>query len=107
GSDVMLIESPVLPNRQHLSDMRWHTLLYYQEERTGLQMLLVDNTTAISDNEMLPELGNVITIGGAPISAPLVRGGFRGCLAALRINERLIDLIEDCDLKKDVVRGCA
>ncbi|PIO76915.1 laminin G domain protein [Teladorsagia circumcincta] len=107
GSDVMVIESPVLPNRQHLSDMRWHTLLYYQEERTGLQMLLVDNTTAISDNDMQPELGNVVTIGGAPISAPLVRGGFRGCLAALRINERLIDVIEDCDLKKDVIRGCA
>ncbi|KAK6012296.1 hypothetical protein OSTOST_22558, partial [Ostertagia ostertagi] len=30
GNDVMLIESPVLPNRQHLSDMRWHTLLFYQ-----------------------------------------------------------------------------
>ncbi|KAK6021204.1 EGF-like domain protein, partial [Ostertagia ostertagi] len=41
------------------------------------------------------------------MSAPLVRGGFRGCLAALRINERLIDVIEDCDLKKDVVKGCA
>ncbi|VDO58704.1 unnamed protein product [Haemonchus placei] len=103
----MLIESPVLPNRQHLSDMRWHTLLYYQEDRTGLQMLLVDNTTAISDNAMEPVLGTVITIGGAPVSAPLVRGGFRGCLAALRINDRLIDVIDDCDVKKDVVQGCA
>uniref|UniRef100_A0A7I4Z531 Neurexin-3a n=1 Tax=Haemonchus contortus TaxID=6289 RepID=A0A7I4Z531_HAECO len=107
ASTVMLIESPVLPNRQHLSDMRWHTLLYYQEDRTGLQMLLVDNTTAISDNAMEPVLGTVIAIGGAPVSAPLARGGFRGCLAALRINDRLIDVIDDCDVKKDVVQGCA
>ncbi|KAK6045086.1 laminin G domain protein [Cooperia oncophora] len=107
GDESMQIDSPVLPNRQHLSDMRWHTLLFYQEERTRLQMLLVDNTTAISDIDIQPELGSVITIGGAPASAPLVRGGFRGCLASLRINERSIDVIDDCDVKKDVVRGCA
>ncbi|KAK5977999.1 hypothetical protein GCK32_006890 [Trichostrongylus colubriformis] len=107
GDAIMLIESPVLPSRQHLSDMRWHTLLYYKEERSGLQMLLVDNTTAISDSEVQPELGNVITIGGAPMSAGLVRSGFRGCIAALRINERSIDIIDDCDVKNDVVQGCA
>ncbi|KAK6044269.1 hypothetical protein COOONC_18226, partial [Cooperia oncophora] len=32
------------------------------EERTRLQMLLVDNTTAISDIDIQPELGSVITI---------------------------------------------
>ncbi|WKY13604.1 hypothetical protein Q1695_004441 [Nippostrongylus brasiliensis] len=103
----MLIESPLLRNRQHLSDMRWHTLLFYQEERSGLQMLLVDNTTAVSDNEMQPELGNVVSIGGAPPSMSMARSGFRGCLATLRINDRLIDVIDDCDAKKDVVRGCS
>lgn len=35
----------------------------FKEERSGLQMLLVDNTTAISDNELLPELGSIIYIG--------------------------------------------
>lgn len=103
----MLIESPMLPSRQHLSDMRWHTLLFYQEERSGLQMLLVDNTTAISDNELLPELGSIIYIGGAPISAVFARSGFRGCLASLRINDHPVDIIDDCDVKKDVVRGCS
>ncbi|KIH49904.1 hypothetical protein ANCDUO_20020, partial [Ancylostoma duodenale] len=29
GGGQLLIESPLLPSHQHLSDMRWHTLLFY------------------------------------------------------------------------------
>ncbi|VDM84495.1 unnamed protein product [Strongylus vulgaris] len=90
----MVVQSPLLPNHQHLSDMRWHTLLFYQEERSSLYMLLVDNTT-------------VVTESGAPPSAPLVRSGFRGCLAGFRLNDQAIDVYDDSEDKKDVVRGCS
>ncbi|RCN46706.1 laminin G domain protein [Ancylostoma caninum] len=30
GGGQLLIESPLLPSHQHLSDMRWHTLLFYK-----------------------------------------------------------------------------
>uniref|UniRef100_A0A183F394 LAM_G_DOMAIN domain-containing protein n=1 Tax=Heligmosomoides polygyrus TaxID=6339 RepID=A0A183F394_HELPZ len=83
----MLIESPMLPSRQHLSDMRWHTLLFYQRR--------------------LRAACPSIFPGGAPISAVFARSGFRGCLASLRINDHPVDIIDDCDVKKDVVRGCS
>ncbi|VDN23287.1 unnamed protein product, partial [Cylicostephanus goldi] len=116
----MVVKSPLLPNHQHLSDMRWHTLLFYQEERSSLYMLLVDNTTVVTESELAPELNGVVTIGtvylqypsaltvgGAPPSAPLVRGGFRGCLAGMRLNDQAIDVYDDSEDKKDVVRGCS
>ncbi|EYC43077.1 hypothetical protein Y032_0504g2643 [Ancylostoma ceylanicum] len=107
GDGQLLIESPLLPSHQHLSDMRWHTLLFYMEERSALHMLLVDNTTVVADSDLVPELNGVVTIGGAPPSAPFVRSGFRGCLAGFRINDQAIDIYEDSDVRKDVVRGCA
>ncbi|KJH48688.1 laminin G domain protein [Dictyocaulus viviparus] len=107
GESELLIESPVLPNRQHLSDMRWHTVLFYQEERSKIYMLLVDNTTAISDKRLRPKFGNIIAFGGLPLYAPLLRSGFRGCFTSIRINEQTIDLIDDCDIRMEVVRGCS
>ncbi|VDM79696.1 unnamed protein product [Strongylus vulgaris] len=103
----MVVQSPLLPNHQHLSDMRWHTLLFYQEERSSLYMLLVDNTTVVTESELMPELNGVVTIGGAPPSAPLVRSGFRGCLAGFRLNDQAVDVYDDSEDKKDVVRGCS
>ncbi|EPB75860.1 laminin G domain protein [Ancylostoma ceylanicum] len=105
GDGQLLIESPLLPSHQHLSDMRWHTLLFYMEERSALHMLLVDNTTVVADSDLVPELNGVVTIGGAPPSAPFVRSGFRGCLAGFRINDQAIDIYEDSDVRKDVVHS--
>uniref|UniRef100_A0A1I7WCQ3 Neurexin-1a n=1 Tax=Heterorhabditis bacteriophora TaxID=37862 RepID=A0A1I7WCQ3_HETBA len=102
--------SPKLRNSQHLSDMRWHTLLLYQDEKTQDHMLLVDNTTTVMNCIGKAELVGVALLGGVPpylrSSQSILWKGYRGCIANYKLNDRLIDALEESEANSSVVKGC-
>ncbi|CAD6193858.1 unnamed protein product [Caenorhabditis auriculariae] len=110
GGNEYFATSPKLPNRQHLSDMRWHSVTLYQE-KDGDHTLVVDDTiTALSaqaTKTVKARLTGVVALGGTPSTTRKVRSlGFRGCLAYLRINEKIVDLLGEADSQQDVKKGC-
>lgn len=103
--------SPKLPHRQHLSDMRWHNVLIYQDEKTHDHVLLVDNssTTLIIDKikKVESKMSGKLYFGSNPLGVSRPSNGFRGCISTLRINENALDLYEDADSRMKVNRGCS
>ncbi|ULT89417.1 hypothetical protein L3Y34_008113 [Caenorhabditis briggsae] len=103
--------SPKLPYRQHLSDMRWHSVLIYQDEKTNDHVLLVDNstTTLIIDKMKKVEsrMSGKLYFGSNPLGVSRPSNGYRGCISTLRINEKALDLYEDADSRMNVNRGCS
>ncbi|PIC26934.1 hypothetical protein B9Z55_019354 [Caenorhabditis nigoni] len=103
--------SPKLPYRQHLSDMRWHSVLIYQDEKTNDHVLLVDNstTTLIIDKMKKVEsrMSGKLYFGSNPLGVSRPSNGYRGCISTLRINENALDLYEDADSRMNVNRGCS
>ncbi|VDM48924.1 unnamed protein product, partial [Toxocara canis] len=99
GSRFETIMSPVLPAKQTLSDMRWHSLLIYQNTITGEHHMLIDNTSSVMDN-----------VGGhmAKLDGQLADvAGFRGCMSSLRVGDEHLDIFADAEETVGVTKGCA
>ncbi|CAI4223214.1 unnamed protein product [Auanema sp. JU1783] len=115
GKSEGSILSPRLPNKQHLSDMRWHSILLYQNQDTLDHVILIDNTTStIHLNSTAVKNVFVISgpavLGGVPPSlashTALSAQGFRGCISTLRLNDRLIDILEEAHAMHSITKGC-
>ncbi|CAJ0939082.1 unnamed protein product, partial [Mesorhabditis belari] len=105
--------SPTLPFGNHLSDLRWHTLLIYQDPKTGEHNLIVDNTTSVLTK--LKHHRAVLTgtafLAGIPPSSPVsgrlaTARGLRGCISGLRLGDEVFDILDEADKLNLVVRGC-
>ncbi|CAJ0582024.1 unnamed protein product, partial [Mesorhabditis spiculigera] len=107
------IASPQLPFGSHLSDLRWHSLLVYQDGKTGEHVLLVDNTTSVLSKmkHHRAVLAGTAYFAGIPPSSPVsgrlatVRG-LRGCLSSLRLGDENLDILDEAERLNAVVRGC-
>ncbi|CAI2355017.1 unnamed protein product [Caenorhabditis sp. 36 PRJEB53466] len=103
--------SPKLPYRQHLSDMRWHNVLIYQDEKSRDHVLLIDNSTTTLSVEKVKKVESKMVgklyFGSNPLGVSRPSNGYRGCIASLRINENALDLYEDADSRSNVNRGCS
>ncbi|CAI5451348.1 unnamed protein product [Caenorhabditis angaria] len=110
GQEIHVL-SPKLPYHQHLSDMRWHNVLIYKDEKNPEHIILVDNTTMSLDvskfKKTIPRISGKLYIGSNPLGLSRPSNSFRGCISSLRINENSIDIFEEADNKLNVIRGCS
>uniref|UniRef100_A0A915C1T6 Neurexin-1 n=1 Tax=Parascaris univalens TaxID=6257 RepID=A0A915C1T6_PARUN len=114
GSRFESVISPILPAKQTLNDMRWHSLLIYQNAVNGEHHMLIDNTTSVMGNVggHVARLEGQLFLGGLPPGMPLSPRladviGFRGCISSLRIGDEHLDAFVDAEETISVTKGCA
>ncbi|CAB3396748.1 unnamed protein product [Caenorhabditis bovis] len=104
------VTSQKLPYGHHLSDMRWHNVLIYQDAKNQDHVMIIDNSTTLLSFErrrVEARMSGKLYVGGNPLAHSKSTSAFRGCLSTLRISEHLVDLFEDADSKLNVNRGCS
>ncbi|VDK52841.1 unnamed protein product [Anisakis simplex] len=113
GSRFESVLSPVLRRKQTLSDMRWHSLLIYQNAINGEHHMIIDNTSTVMDTVggHMAKLEGQLYLGGVPPLTPLSPRltnvvGFRGCISSLRIGDEHLDAFEDAYEIVGVTKGC-
>ncbi|KAI6199486.1 Neurexin-1 [Aphelenchoides besseyi] len=102
--------------RRTLNDLKWHTISIQQEaDNSATQQITVDNeivTIKTSLSQQFTLFTGRILLGGIPTdfqatgSNLATVNGFRGCLSALRVANKHVDLVDELEASTDVHRGC-
>ncbi|GMS79675.1 hypothetical protein PENTCL1PPCAC_1850 [Pristionchus entomophagus] len=105
--------TPTLPHDKHLSDMRWHALLIYQDPKSFEHIIMVDNTTthlAVKERKRAMIAGDIWIGGLSPTSKPPKLASipsYRGCISSIRLHDEAIDVWDEAVEKSEVGRGCS
>uniref|UniRef100_A0A914XVT8 Laminin G domain-containing protein n=1 Tax=Panagrolaimus superbus TaxID=310955 RepID=A0A914XVT8_9BILA len=93
------------------NDLKWHTLHLIETSKGGLKASIENKSAEIDGTLPTFRSAGKLFLGGLPTGTSWPQGipqseGFRGCMAALKFGNELLDLWSDAESGVQVEKGC-